>query len=79
MNSVVFILGTTSVGKTKLSVSLAQHFGGEIISADSMQVYREADLLTAKASLSEQQGVPHHCLDLVDIDCTTFTRHMYVQ
>ena len=47
---VVFVLGTTAVGKTKLSLKLSQLFGGEIISADSMQLYKHADIMTAKAT-----------------------------
>ncbi|XP_063703837.1 tRNA dimethylallyltransferase [Culicoides brevitarsis] len=60
----VVILGSTGTGKTKLSIELAQRFGGEIISADSMQVYRGLDIATAKATKEEQAAAPHHLLDI---------------
>ncbi|XP_074595429.1 tRNA dimethylallyltransferase isoform X2 [Brevipalpus obovatus] len=63
---VVFILGPTGVGKTKLSIELAQKFDGEIISADSMQVYRNLDIITNKVTNEEMQGVPHHMINFVD-------------
>jgi tRNA dimethylallyltransferase len=62
---VVFIIGTTAVGKTQLSLDLCTHFDGEVVSADSMQIYQMADLMTAKASAAEQAAVPHHMIDLV--------------
>ncbi|NEW06436.1 tRNA (adenosine(37)-N6)-dimethylallyltransferase MiaA [Paenibacillus sp. SYP-B3998] len=60
------LLGPTAVGKTKLSLELAQRFGCEIISGDSMQVYRGMDIGTAKASEAEQRLVPHHLIDIHD-------------
>lgn len=60
------LLGPTAVGKTKLSLEIAQKFGCEIISGDSMQVYRGMDIGTAKASIAEQQLVPHHLIDIHD-------------
>ncbi|XP_055585598.1 tRNA dimethylallyltransferase [Uranotaenia lowii] len=65
---VVVILGSTGVGKTKLSIELARRYGGEIISADSMQVYRDLDIVTAKATREEQSLVPHHLLDVTTPD-----------
>lgn len=65
---VLVILGPTAVGKTSVSLDLAQRLGGEIISADSMQVYRGMDIGTAKASSAERQKVVHHLLDVVDPD-----------
>jgi tRNA dimethylallyltransferase len=65
---VVVIAGPTASGKTALGVKLALAFGGEIISADSMQVYRGMDVGTAKPTLEEQGGVPHYLLDVVDPD-----------
>ncbi len=65
---VLVILGPTAVGKTALTLDLARKFGGEIISADSMQVYRGMDIGTAKASMAERRGVIHHLLDVVDPD-----------
>lgn len=60
----VVILGSTGTGKTKLSIELAQRFGGEIISADSMQVYKGLDIVTAKATAEEQSSAAHHLLDV---------------
>lgn len=60
---VICIVGPTAVGKTRLSVELAKHLGGEIISGDSMQIYRGMDIGTAKATFEERQGVQHHLLD----------------
>lgn len=58
--------GPTASGKTRLAVDLALGFGGEIVSADSMQVYRGMDIGTAKPSAAERRGVPHHLLDVVE-------------
>ena len=55
----VVIVGPTAVGKTELSIELAKKIGGEIISGDSMQVYRGMDIGTAKVTEDEMQGVPH--------------------
>lgn len=60
------IAGPTASGKTALSIALAKRLNGEIVSADSMQVYRGMDIGTAKATPLEQQQIPHHMLDLVD-------------
>ena len=62
---VVAIGGPTATGKTALSVALAKAFGGEIINADSMQVYKNLDVGTAKPSVEERQGIPHHLLDFL--------------
>lgn len=72
----VGIMGATGVGKSAVAVQLALDIGGEIISADSMQVYKGMDIGTAKITPSEMQGIPHHMLDVVDIDCP-FNAHMY--
>ncbi|OJG41478.1 tRNA dimethylallyltransferase [Enterococcus gilvus] len=61
-------MGPTAVGKTSLSIDLAKRFDGEIISGDSMQVYRGLDIGTAKVTLEEQAGVLHHLIDVRDID-----------
>ena len=58
------IIGPTAVGKTKLSIDLAQRYNGEIISGDSMQVYKGMDIGTAKISMNEMQGIPHHLIDI---------------
>ena len=62
----IVLTGPTAVGKTKLSIALAKAVGGEIISADSMQVYRQMDIGTAKIMPEEMQGVPHHLIDIMD-------------
>lgn len=62
----VILTGPTAVGKTKASISLAKAIGGEIISADSMQVYRHMDIGSAKISPQEMQGVPHYLIDVLE-------------
>nr|WP_263328652.1 tRNA (adenosine(37)-N6)-dimethylallyltransferase MiaA [Neobacillus sp. Marseille-Q6967] len=64
----IVIIGPTAVGKTKLSIELAKHFNGEIISGDSMQVYRGMDIGTAKVKLDEMEGIPHHLIDIKEPD-----------
>ncbi|MDD5711717.1 MAG: tRNA (adenosine(37)-N6)-dimethylallyltransferase MiaA [Smithellaceae bacterium] len=64
----IMIAGPTAAGKTALSVDLAEIFGGEVVSADSMQVYRFMDIGTAKPSPEERERVPHHLLDVVNPD-----------
>jgi tRNA dimethylallyltransferase len=64
----VVILGATASGKTSLSLTLAKHLRGEIVNADSRQIYRGMDIGTAKATPAQQQAVPHHLLDLVNPD-----------
>lgn len=61
----IVLTGPTAVGKTKLSIALAKAVGGEIISADSMQVYRYMDIGSAKISRKEMQGVAHHLIDIL--------------
>lgn len=63
---VVVILGSTGTGKTKLSLEIAKRYGGEVISADSMQVYSKLDVATAKATKEEQAEVKHHLLDVAE-------------
>jgi tRNA dimethylallyltransferase len=62
------IVGPTGAGKTELALRLAEHVRGEIVSADSQQVYRRMDIGTGKASASERARVPHHLLDVIDPD-----------
>lgn len=62
----IIITGPTAVGKTALSIKLARQIGGEIISADSMQVYRHMDIGSAKVTKEEMDGVPHHLIDILD-------------
>ena len=64
---VVAVVGPTATGKTALAVALARHFGGEVVNADSMQLYRGMDIGTAKPDLAERGGVAHHLLDLWDV------------
>ena len=56
------VVGPTASGKTALAVELAKALNGEVVSADSMQVYREMDIATAKPTPEEMQGVPHHLI-----------------
>ncbi|WP_337019917.1 tRNA (adenosine(37)-N6)-dimethylallyltransferase MiaA, partial [Oceanobacillus massiliensis] len=66
--NVIAIMGPTAVGKTRLSIELAKKFNGEIISGDSMQVYKGLDIGTAKIKPSEMEGIPHHMIDIRDPD-----------
>ncbi len=63
---VLVIAGPTASGKTRLAVEIARRHRGEVISADSMQIYRGMDIGTAKPTMEERRGVPHHLLDIVD-------------
>jgi len=65
---VIVISGPTATGKTALSVALAKAIGGEVVSADSMQIYRRMDIGTAKVSPAEADGVPHHMVDIAEPD-----------
>ena len=62
----VILTGPTAAGKTKLSVALAKAIDGEIISADSMQVYRHMDIGSAKIRPEEMEGIPHHLIDILE-------------
>ena len=66
MEKVIVIAGPTATGKTALAVALAKEFDGEIVSADSMQVYKGMDIGTAKVTREEMQGVPHHMIDVAE-------------
>ena len=68
VEKVIVIVGPTAVGKTALGVQLAQLFNGEVISGDSMQVYRGLDIGTAKVTDAEKESVPHHLIDVRDVD-----------
>lgn len=63
---IIAVVGPTASGKSALAVALARRLGGEIVSCDSMQIYRGMDIGTAKPDLSEMQNVPHHLLDIAD-------------
>lgn len=66
MNKIIVVSGPTASGKTALAVELAKKYGGEVISADSMQIYTDMDVASAKATVEEQQGIPHHMMDFLD-------------
>ena len=63
---IIVVAGPTASGKTRLGIALAQELGGEIVSADSMQIYRRMDIGTAKATAAEQAAVPHHMIDVAE-------------
>ena len=65
---IIAVVGPTASGKTSLSIALAKELGGEILSCDSMQIYRDMDIGTAKPSAEEQDGVPHHLIDIAAAD-----------
>ncbi|RKQ37557.1 tRNA (adenosine(37)-N6)-dimethylallyltransferase MiaA [Oceanobacillus halophilus] len=66
--TVIAIMGPTAVGKTNLSIEVAKRFGGEVISGDSMQIYRGMDIGTAKITKDEMEGIPHHMIDIKEPD-----------
>ncbi|GAK46953.1 tRNA delta(2)-isopentenylpyrophosphatetransferase [Secundilactobacillus oryzae JCM 18671] len=68
MEKILIIAGPTAVGKTALSIELAKQYDGEIVSGDSMQVYRGLDIGTAKVTTEEQQGISHHLIDVRNFD-----------
>ena len=68
MNKIVVIIGPTGVGKTKLSISLAKYLDAVVINADSMQVYRNLNIGTAKIKESEKEGIKHYLFDICDIE-----------
>lgn len=68
MTKAIAIVGPTAVGKTALSIQLAHHLNGEVISGDSMQIYRHLDIGTAKITPAEMEGVPHHLINIRDLN-----------
>lgn len=66
MNNIICIAGPTASGKTALAVELAKELNGEVVSCDSMQVYKRMDIGTAKPTLEEMQGIPHHMIDVAE-------------
>ncbi|MFT4185756.1 MAG: tRNA (adenosine(37)-N6)-dimethylallyltransferase MiaA [Micrococcaceae bacterium] len=66
-NKVIAVVGPTGTGKSDLAIEFAKKYDGQIINADSMQFYRGMDIGTAKLSLPERQGIPHHLLDILDV------------
>ncbi len=67
--NVIAIVGPTASGKSDLATELALRLGGEVVNADSMQLYRGMDVGTAKLTMAERRGVPHHLLDIWDVTC----------
>ncbi|MCA0983228.1 tRNA (adenosine(37)-N6)-dimethylallyltransferase MiaA [Halobacillus yeomjeoni] len=65
---VISVVGPTAVGKSKLGVEIAKRFDGEVISGDSMQIYKTMDIGTAKVTDEEKQGIPHHMIDIKEPD-----------
>ena len=78
MIKVIAVVGATASGKSGLAVRLAKALNGEVISGDSAQVYRGMDIGTAKISHEEQEGVPHHLIDILDID-TAFSAGVFAE
>lgn len=66
MKNIIVIAGATASGKTALAINLAKHFNGEVVSADSMQIYKGMGIATAKPTKEEQQGIIHHMMDFLD-------------
>src|ERR1700712_2515071 len=79
MRPLILLFGATASGKTALSLALAERFGAEILSCDSVAVYRHMELGTAKPNAAERARIRHHCLDLYDPNeaCTAgdYSRH----
>ena len=75
---IIVIAGPTASSKTALSIALAKRFGGEVVSADSMQIYRRMDIGTAKPTPEEREGIPHHMLDVAEPD-EAFSVARYVE
>ena len=65
---IIVIVGPTGVGKTKLSIELAKIYNGEVINADSTQIYKDLDIATAKVTEKEKEEIPHHLIDIKNID-----------
>ena len=63
---VVAVIGPTASGKSDLAVEICRHFGGEVVSADSMQIYKGMDIATAKPTEEEKKNIPHHMMDFLD-------------
>jgi len=66
MNNIICIAGPTASGKTALAVALAKEFNGEVVSCDSMQIYKRMDIGTAKPTAEEMEGIPHHMIDVCE-------------
>jgi len=78
MKKIVQILGPTGVGKSLVAIAVAEKFGGEIVSADSVQVYRGFDIGTDKVGGEQRERVPHHLIDIID-DCSQFNASRFLE
>jgi len=78
MQKIYVVAGATASGKTSVAIALAKEIGGEVISADSMQVYTGMDIGTAKPSMDERENIPHHMIDVVTPDMT-YSAALYQQ
>ena len=78
MDKIICVVGPTASGKTALAVELAKFTGGEVVSCDSMQIYRRLSIGTAKPTVEEMQGIPHHMIDICEPD-EDFSVSRYVQ
>ena len=68
MEDIIVIVGPTGIGKTKLSIELAKRLDAEIINGDSVSIYKKLDIGSAKPTLEEREGIPHHLIDIRDVD-----------
>ena len=78
MYKVISVVGPTAVGKSKVAIELARQFNGEIINGDSVQVYRELNIGSAKITTEEMMGIPHHLLDYVNVGEEYSVRHFQI-
>ena len=78
MDRIICVVGPTASGKTKLAVQLAKAYDGEVVSCDSMQIYKHMDIGTAKPTKEEMEGVAHHLIDMVEPG-EDFSAGKYVQ
>ena len=68
MEDIIVIVGPTGVGKTKLSIELAKELDAEIINGDSVAIYKKLDIGSAKPTIEEREGIPHHLIDIKDVE-----------
>ena len=69
MKNIIVIVGPTGVGKTKLSIELAKRLDAEIINGDSVSIYKDLNIGSAKPSIEERSSIPHHLMDFIDVEC----------
>lgn len=77
-NPIICVVGPTASGKTKMAIELAKAYNGEVLSCDSMQIYRRMDIGTAKPTAEEMEGIPHHMIDVAEPD-ESFSVSRYVE